>query len=71
MALPKKLHCQNGGSIFFFFFMFLCNNNDSFGLSPVEKSKHCIHGSRGNSEWFDNDGGGTDRYDRGNEGLVI
>lgn len=68
---PKSCTVRTMAPSIFFFFMFLRNNNDSFGLSPVEKSKHCIHGSRGNSEWFDNDGGGTDRYDRGNEGLVI
>lgn len=53
------------------FSSFLCSSIITTIPSLVEKSKHCIHGSRGNSEWCDNDGGGTDRYDRGNEGLVI
>lgn len=47
---PKSCTVRTMAPSIFFFFMFLRNNNDSFGLSPVEKSKHCIHGSRGNSE---------------------
>lgn len=69
MALPQKV--AQSERWLHPFSSFLCSSIITTIPSLVEKSKHCIHGSRGNSEWCDNDGGGTDRYDRGNEGLVI
>lgn len=66
--------------------MFLRNNNDSFGLRRLEMARNRVdanqksqsldfHGSRGNSERGNDatmvEERRTDRYDRGNEGLVI